>query len=511
MKKYKRNIFDKLNTLLFGRDLRVTEGGPFPEEYEGDFSSYYPREKYIKEQAPERLPIYDFRNFEGSNATERINSAVLKCHENGGGTVLIKDGNYTVNTVILKSNVTLFVDKSARLTASHETEKYEKEAMIFAEGCENIEITGGGVISGEGNFFGLKPVEKPMFSPRPVIDIIQSRIDYRARIRFAHMSKYGSICSISNCNNVLIHNISFENSASWTLHLKNCYSVKVFDFTIQNNRHTANADGIDINCVSDLSVRNCFVSTADDGICIKNAVYTGCTEEMHGVTVENCEVISCTNAFKIGTETTNDIHGITVRNCRFFMTDIYPNSVSGISIEAVDGSKVYDVNIKNIEMERVACPVFIRLGNRNRAAQVDENTARATELKVDTNKKTEPTDKNRFNFKSELYNISIENVTAKDIEEPIIISGFRDRNGTKYVKNVTLKNINCEYRNAPEVIDKRLFIPEYAKEYPESSRFRNLPSYRLFVRHTENLITQNINFKPAPNTWKKSDYYKDVK
>lgn len=511
MKRYRRTAKDKLHTLLFGKDIRVTDGDIFSEVYDGDFSSYFPKEEYIKEQVPTKEPVFDFREFQGESYTQKLNNAILRCSESGGGTVVVKDGSYTVNTVFLKDNVTLFIDKSASLVASHDTKAYEKEAIIYADCAKNIEITGGGKICGEGNFFGLKPVEKPLFTAPDYIDIIEIRQEYRKRIRFAHMSKYGSISNLNNCENVSIHNIIFENSASWTLHIQNCSNVTVKNFMINNNRHIANADGIDINSTSDFTAEHCFISTADDGICLKNAVYTGSKGEMKNIHFSDCEVISCTNAFKIGTETTYDIHNVTVENCRFFMNDIYPQSVSGISLEAVDGSKVYDIKIKNIQMDRVSCPLFIRLGNRNRAAEVDENTARATELAVDETKEINLTPENTFNFKSELSNIEVENITAKDIEEPIIISGFKDKNGTKRVKNVLLKDFNMQYRNAREVIDRRLFIPEYAKEYPECNRFRNLPSYKLFLRHAENIKLENITCIPAPNTWKKEEYRKDVK
>lgn len=508
---YKRTIKDKLKTLLFERDIRVTEGEPFPEVYEGDFSSYFPKDEYIKEQTPDRLPIYDFRDFDGESNTEKLNRAIAYCSENGGGTVLVKGGSYSVNTVILKSGVTLFVDGGSALVASHESEKYEKEAVIFAYGAENTEITGGGKICGEGNFFSLKPMEKPLFDSPPYIDMISVRREYRKRIRFAHMSKYGCAVNLNSCKNVNIHNIILENSASWTLHVQNCSGVKIRDIMINNNRHVANTDGLDINSTSDLTAEHCFISTADDGICLKNAVYTGSKGEMKNIKISDCEVISCTNSFKIGTETTYDIHGVEVENCRFYLNDIYPQSVSGIALEAVDGSKVYDIKIKNIQMDRVSCPVFIRLGNRNRAAKVDENTARETELAVDKSKKPKPVPKSKFDFKSELYNIEIENVTAASIEEPIIISGFKSGGRTKRVKNISLKNIDMKYRRAREVTDRRLFIPEYAREYPESNRFRNLPAYKLFIRHAENIKLENVNCEPAPESAKKEIYKKDVK
>ena len=48
MYKKKRNDIDKLKTLFFGKDLRVTEGNAYTEVRKYDFSSYYPEENYIK-------------------------------------------------------------------------------------------------------------------------------------------------------------------------------------------------------------------------------------------------------------------------------------------------------------------------------------------------------------------------------------------------------------------------------------------------------------------------------
>ena len=47
MYKKMRIDIDKLKTLFFGKDLRVTEGEPYKEGRKYDLSSYYPEEKYI--------------------------------------------------------------------------------------------------------------------------------------------------------------------------------------------------------------------------------------------------------------------------------------------------------------------------------------------------------------------------------------------------------------------------------------------------------------------------------
>ena len=438
-----------------------------------------------------------------------INNCIEYCSQNGGGYVVVKGGNFTIRTVELKSNVTLFVDYDSSLVAEESGEGFKHKALIFAKGCENIAITGGGTINGNGHLFGRKPLfDENVTEPDPIIDVIKMRRDYRAQLRFAHPSKYGRLCVLEECKNIHIHNIVFKDSASWTLRTTRCEDIIIEDFVINNNRHVCNSDGIDLMQSSNAEIRHCFLSCADDGIVLKNAIWEGCNGGMENIHISDCEVISCTNAFKIGTETTYAIKNVLVENCKFYMTDLYPGTVSGISIESVDGSEVSDITVRNIEMNRCTCPLFIRLGNRNRAATVNEFSASAIEYGIKA--KGGGIDKKTFDFKGELHNITIENIKATDIEIPVIIAGFKQKGITKRVENVTLRNFKLKYRDAVEVVDKRLFIPEYTKEYPECWRFRNLPAYAIWARHVKNLDIENFNCVPVKNTWREKFIFKDV-
>lgn len=514
--KYRRNVFDKLNTLLFGKDLRITEGDRYEEERNFDYSSYCPVEKYVS--VPERPTenvyyITDFgavANNEDVDNSPFINRCIDICHENGGGFVIVEGGSFTSKTVILKSNVTLFITQGSEIIAEKSGEGYKNMALIYAVGCENISLTGGGTVNGNGHLFGRKPLyEKNITEPDEVIDVIKMRRDYRAQLRFAHPSKYGRLVYFEKCKNVNVNNIILKDSAYWTLKLTLCEKTEIENIVINDNRHVCNTDGIDLCGTSDVKINHCFISCADDGIVLKNAVWDGCDGEMKNISVSDCEVISCTNAFKIGTETTFDVKSVTVENCKFFMTDLYPGSVSGISIESTDGSRVSDITLRNIEMDRCTCPVFIRLGNRNRAAKVNSQSANAVEFSQKP--KGKGLDKRAFDMKGEIHNILIENITATDIELPVIVAGFRQKGKIKRVKDITLKNIDLHYRNAREIIDRRLYIPEYSREYPECWRFRNLPAYAIWARHAENLKIENFNCSPAPDTWKKERIFKDVK
>ncbi len=514
--KFKRTPVDKLNTFLFGKDLRITEGDRYEEEREFDYTSCYPVDEYIhKAEIPTERAYFitDFgavANDKSVNNAKAINDCIKRCSENGGGYVVVSGGDFTTKTIELKSNVTLFVAYDSSLVAEESGQGYEHKTLIFAKDCKNIAITGGGTINGNGHLFGRKPLlDKNMTEPADVIDVIQMRRDYRAQLRFAHPSKYGRLCLIEDCRNIHIHNIIFKDSAYWTLRTTRCDNILIEDFVINNNRHVCNTDGIDLMQSSNAEIRHCFLSCADDGIVLKNAIWEGYNGAMENIHITDCEIISCTNAFKIGTETTYSIRKILVENCKFYMTDLYPGSVSGVSIESVDGSEVADITVKNIEMNRCTCPVFIRLGNRNRAALVNEQSASAIEYGVKARGKG--LDKKSFDMTGKLHDITIENISATDIELPIIIAGFKQKGIIKRVENITLKNIDMIYRDAPEIIDKRLFIPEYAKEYPEGWRFRNLPAYAIWARHVKGLKIDKFSCKPAPGTWKKDIILKDVK
>lgn len=515
MAKSRRNIFDKLNTLFFCKDTRVTDGAPYTEIREYDFSSYYPEDNYIKSQNPPTENTFDIRDFGAAPDNKSTDNApfiqlAIDKAEKTKGTVIIDGGDYTSTTIILKSNTTLFIANGSSITADETGKGYKNDSLIYADGAENITITGGGKIKGNGNLFGKKPVyEKNLTEPSEYVDMIELRQEYRKQLRFADKSKYGSPIIMKNCKNINAYNCIIENSASWSFRLDNCKDINIHDFIINNNRNTANADGFDLCGSSNVKIRHCFISTADDGIVIKNAVWLGCTGEMKNIEIEDCEVISRTNSIKIGTETTFDISNIHIKNCRLFLPDLYPYTVSAIAVESADGSKIKNVTAKNITVNNCSCPVFIRLCNRNRAAKVTPQNANAIE-RGQKAEKGASADKNRFNHKGCIENITIKNLKAEDAEIPIMICGYRQNGTVKRVKNITLENIEIKNTKRPYTKDRRLFIPEYANEYPEANRFRNLPSYALFIRHAENVVIKNFKCSQV-KTWKKDKYIKDLK
>ena len=478
------------------KDFKIYDGEVFSEVFDGDFYKDIPYRKYINFNL--QLPLHDakfIRDFGAKavdttvNNAKLINTAIETCHKNGGGIVVVDGGNYTCGTIYLKSNVVLYIADGSSLIASHNAEDFTENAFIYAENCENVGIVGPGKLCGEGNFFSLEPHLLPKKEPfNKALDVWALRQEYRKRIRFSHKSKYGYLVFFKNCNHIKLYNLILENSAMWTVNVNSSNDVNVSNVVINNNRHVANTDGIDICGSSNVIIKNCFISTADDGIVLKNNMSVTTSGDdglkiknnldvashrgMSNIYIHDCEVISCTNAFKIGTETSLDISDVTVENCKFYLNDIYPAGVSGISIESCDGARVNNINISHIDMSSMACPLFIRLCNRNGDNKPD------------------------LDGKGEIENVSIKNIKAENIEIPVMIMGILKQK----VKEVSLENFDLRYAEGKDYFDFRFKIPEQEKEYPECNRFRNINAYGIFVRHAENVLIKNFKVKPREKT-----------
>ncbi len=472
---YKKNINDEV----------------FPEVYEGDFYKNIPYEKYLNYDDNQQGVVYDVRDFGAVPNDDSIlnhvaiNNTINFCSQNGGGTVFVDGGSYRVGSIAMKSNVSLKIAKDSSLVASRTGTDMNLGCVISGIGCENIKITGPGKICGEGNYYSRKPFEKPLLTAPVFSDLAVLGSEYSNRVRDGHSSRYGGIAVFSGCTGVTIENVVFENSAHWTLKLENCIEVTVNKFIVNNNRHIENTDGIDVLYSRNVEIGNTFISTGDDGIVLKNWSADKTVENVH---VYNCEVMSCTNSFKIGTETRGDIKNILVENCSFFMREIYPGTGTGIAVESTDGTKLTDIKVRNITMDRVACPLFIRLGNRNRYPDASSD------------------------FSGTINGVTIENITATNVERSAIITGVKNKDkGTNYVKNVTLRNFSLTYTAASKESPLYMtYLPEYEDAYPDSGRFFNLSAYGIWARHTDGLKTENFIVQPPAGSRKREYVFFDV-
>lgn len=393
--------------------------------------------------------------------TKCINEAISTCSQNGGGTVIVPSGVFRSGTIFIKDNVELHLNVGATLLASPHMKdfplqpqaKYRSQkdhggwtAFIFAEGVSNIAITGFGTIDGNGK----KRV------PDPNLTGLKGDRDGRPR----------NILFIS-CNNVRVSGIHMTNSGMWNQHYLNCEDVMVDRITVYNHSDKNN-DGIDIDGCRRFILSNSIFDTDDDAITLKS---TGAAAT-ENVTINNCVISSFCNAIKAGTESTGGFRNITISNCvikpsRNKEKPIYgyPEGITGISLEIVDGGIMEGVAISNITIEGTACPIYIRLANRAR-----KHIPEAPEPPV-----------------GKMRNISISNVVAYGSGN--FCSSITGIPGHS-IENISLRQIhlyNMGGVKEGEYIAGLKEVKDDEKGYPQPSRWGNLPSSGLFIRHVKNI------------------------
>jgi hypothetical protein len=264
-----------------------------------------------------------------------------------------------------------------------------------------------------------------------------------------------------------VEDLRIENSPAWTMSIINCDDVRIQGVSIRNPIYGRNTDGLDMDGCQNVLISNCTIETGDDAICFKSEDPTGEGPRLaRNISVTNCILTTCCNAFKIGTGTFGGFENITFSN-----STIYSNPgpfenrvISGIALEVVDGGWVEGVFVSGIRMQRTRTPIFIRLGRRSR--QPASGTSR-------------------------LGGVCIDGVHATDSILASSITGIPDL----AVEDVSLSNIRVESAlpSRQEWVGRG--VPEVEGGYPEARMFGMLPVSGLYARHVRDIRLANVSFK----------------
>lgn len=432
--------------------------------------------------------IFDVKNFGASGDgktldTAAINQAIGACSSAGGGTVYLAPGVYLSGTVVLKSNVTLYLEAGATLLGSKDIRDFTRQIqstrlntgnstfptdlkdagpfhLIFARDAENIGLAGPGKIDGQGTAFWVPSGRAHPPAEEAWRDVIA--FDWKP-----HQPRPSPMLEFYNCKNLRIADLRIENAAGWTMRPINCDNVFIRGITVKNPVYGPNTDGMDLTCCHNVFVSDCLIDTGDDAICLKSEnPYGGELRVSKNITITNCVLSCCCNGFKFGTATHGGFENVTFSNSVIFNDDVPLNSrvISGIALEMVDGGWIDGVLISNIRMQRVRTPIFIRRGNRKPRPDGTPGTLRS---------------------------VTIENIHATNAISTSSITGIEGFD----VEDVTLSNIRIDTgeNGKAEWVNRK--IPEVANSYPEARNFGRLPSYGFYCRHVSGLRLRNVEFK----------------
>jgi hypothetical protein len=410
--------------------------------------------------------------------TKAIQKAIDMAYAAGGGVVVIPEGKFVSGSIILKTGVTLHLEKRAQLLGSINVADYIKlqrwKALIMADGASHISITGKGIIDGRGSELALH-IDSLFYAGK-----IDSHNYYLAERRpWAELRP--QVIEFNNCSNIRVNNVTIKNSACWVQTYQKCRYIIIDHIRVDSDAYWNN-DGIDIVDCQNVQITNCNINSSDDGICIKSEDFS-LSQICDSIYIADCTVRSSSCAIKFGTSLVSGAKNVIIKNIYVF--DTYR---SAIAIECTQGGFIENVLIENIVAKNTGNAIFIRMGKirgAEKAGPLRKITIRNMNVSVP------------FNKPDNNYKIRGPDLPNFHNVFPSSITG----NPGVYVENVTLENIqinypgrgNKAYANLPLYRIKD--VPELETTYPEFSMFGELPSWGFYIRHVKGLTLKKIALK----------------
>ncbi|NOU61297.1 glycoside hydrolase family 28 protein [Marinifilum caeruleilacunae] len=395
--------------------------------------------------------VYDITNFGAKNdgktlCTEAIQKTIDKCAENGGGKVVVPPGKFLSGALFLKSNICFEVMAGATLLFDDNIEntpiidgRWEGiERKVYASiftghHLSNVSIIGRGTIDGQGEKWWNAHVETKKIRKQHGIHKVREPENPEGCPLKVPRPR---LVNLYNCTNVLISELTFINSPSWTIHPVYCENITIEKISIIQPYESPNTDGIDPESCKDVRILNCFIDCGDDCITIKS----GYNEDGRrvGIPCENVVISNCTfahgrSAIGIGSEMSGGVKNVSISNC------VFNGTLRGLRIKTnrERGGTVENYRASNIVMSNVETAISVDMyyGNKNsKPVPVSEKT---------------PTFKN----------MHLSNITATDVknsvqiiglpESPvdefsIVNSSFKAENGFKiaFVNNLSLRDVS---------------------------------------------------------------------
>jgi polygalacturonase len=279
--------------------------------------------------------------------TIAIQKAIDSCEKQGGGTVVLTAGTYLSAPILLKSNVTLQLDKGATLLGSTDHADYPAktefrepglQALVSAVNATNVAITGEGVIDGAGETWwemartikgaGIMGSDHPR--PRLVV--------------FDH------------CKHIRVEGVTIQNSPMWQLVPYYSDDVVIRNIKVLAPAHSPNTDAVDPFSSSHVVIDHVFADVGDDDIAIKSGEINspGPDEPSRDITITDCTFLHG-HGLSTGSEIAGGAQNIRAERIHFEGTD------NGIRVKA-NRDRGHDVShlvFRDIDMKDVKNAVII--------------------------------------------------------------------------------------------------------------------------------------------------------
>lgn len=289
---------------------------------------------------PERsFVITDYHDVKDTLYTNAINRAITICSEQGGGKVIIPDGEFLTAPIRLKSNVNLHLSDSTVLkfttdpfffdlvqTRIEGIDCYNISPLIYAYGETNIAITGNGVMDGQAdssNWFSENRIRgivqedgKKINEKTLLYEMKEDSIPFKERVFMRENGIRPQFINLYKCKNILLEGFTLNRSPFWLIHPLLSENITVRKVKMQS--HGYNNDGCDPESCRNVLIEDCDFDTGDDCIAIKSGRdedgrYWNIPSE--NIIVRHCRMKDGHAGVAIGSEVTGGCRNVWVENC----------------------------------------------------------------------------------------------------------------------------------------------------------------------------------------------------
>jgi polygalacturonase len=398
-------------------------------------------------------PIFPKRDFEvtrygavgdgKTDCSEAIARAVAECTHAGGGRVVFPAGVFFTGSIRLKSNVDLHVPEGATLKFSRDPKHYlpvvytryegieclNYSALIYADGEENLAVTGGGTLDGQADCehwwpwkarknCGWRPGAPRQDEARNrLIEMGATDVPIEKRVfgegHYLRPNLFGPCRS----KNILLEGVTVKDSPMFEVSPLLCSNVTIRNVNIVGLG--PNTDGCDPDSCTDVLIENCSFDTGDDCIAIKagrNRDGRRMAKPTENVVIRGCRMKDGHGALTIGSEMSGGVRNVFAENCRLDSPNL--NQALRFKTNAVRGGSIEHIYFRNIEIGEVSDAVL----------QIDfhyEEGERGPE-------------------RPNVHDIEIRNVTCKKSKYALQVRGFR----SAPIRDLRLAN--CTFDNIAE-------------------------------------------------------------
>jgi alpha-L-rhamnosidase len=297
--------------------------------------------------------------------TAAIQKAIDQLAANGGGTLVIPQGEFLSGAIFLKPGVNLHLDKGAVLKGSTDIKNYPAletrieghfqvwiPALVNATNADHLRISGEGTIQGGGKPFwdafwkSIARDKMPKNLGKRGIAVTPTKnLDVpRPRNIF-----------ISDSKDVQISGIFLRQSGFWNLHLFRCSDVLVENMDIRTPYHSPSTDGIDIDSCRNVTVQGCYISVDDDNIALKGDKGTSAWDDKTVPPDEHIRISGCTfgmgnSALTLGSEATL-VRDVIIENSRLVPDGTNVNCVLKLKLRTDTEQRYEDITARNITVD----------------------------------------------------------------------------------------------------------------------------------------------------------------